>query len=879
MALGRNIAGLKSGLLAGTFLAGMAAGMPGAVAAQAGPAQAGAGAGAAAIPVSEEVVVVTGSIRSAQAAAVSAKRDALNLVDVAAADSVGRFPDQNTAAALARLPAVAVQRDQGQERYVQVRGAPNRWVSVSFDGVPVIGVDEGGTSRAFRFDAVPAVLLSSAVINKSLTPDLSAEAIVANVDLRTWSPLSREGLDIQGDAGLGAMDLGGGEQRQGSLRASWSNGTIGLVAGASTYRREQVTDNREVGAWNGRVPTELDIRNYQLIRENNGAFVGAELRAGPDWILSAKAIFTEFTDTEDRDQYEFRLDRAPGFATSTRGADLVNVPVRATFNEADYLTRYRIFTLGADYTGDRLTVSARLNRTESDNTTFLPLIQASTGTAQNVSLSYSMVDPRLPTVELFRTLPGTPPTRGAPLAALDQSAFASVTYIPAIQDSFSESQTAKLDATFALRDGLTLAGGVMWADRQLDGFTFAISNVAILTGRIAIGNYVTGENWATGFPLGITLKLVDNQRLRADALAALAGAPSAVPGQPYDRARDVPEINRYALGEQTLALYGSATWELGRTQIVAGVRIERFEGSNSGTVQIGANRFERLSVETETTDIFPSLNVRHEFTDRLIGRFAAGRGLARPSFGEVRVGASINDTSSPGTINGGNPALEPEYTAGVDFGLEFYPDRSSVLSASVYRRRVSGVLYANTEAVGSDAFDSNGIDRSGYLLTSTFNGGDGELTGWEFSYQQQFTWLPAPFDGLGFQGNLALIDGAFDTRQRRGIAFPGTSGQIVNASLYYERDGLSARISYQWRDDWLDTLGGFGVGSTGDEFRQAYENLDIALRYALTGQLTLFADLSNLTDETYVAFLGDAGRPTEVEQIGSRYLVGVRFSF
>lgn len=164
---------------------------------------------------SDDDIVVTGSIVTAPAESISAKRNAVNLTDIAAADAVGRFPDQNSAAALARLPAVAVQRDQGQERYIQVRGAPNRWTAVTMDGIPLIGVDEGGDTRAFRFDAIPAVLLSSLVINKSLTSDIPADAIVANIDLRTYSPLGRRGLHVAGDIGYGYMDRGQGEQRQG----------------------------------------------------------------------------------------------------------------------------------------------------------------------------------------------------------------------------------------------------------------------------------------------------------------------------------------------------------------------------------------------------------------------------------------------------------------------------------------------------------------------------------------------------------------------------------------------------------------------------------------------------------------------------------------
>ncbi|MCG2840897.1 TonB-dependent receptor plug domain-containing protein [Sandaracinobacter sp. RS1-74] len=238
-------------------------------------ASAGASAGVSA-DMGGEDIVVTGSILAAQAASVREKRDAPNLVDVAAADAVGRFPDQNSAAALSRLPSVAVQRDQGQERYIQVRGAPNRWTSVSIDGIPMVGVDEGGTTRAFRFDAVPAVLLSSMAINKSLTPDLPSEAIVANIDLRTYSPLAQDGFHLQGDLGYGFMDLGGKEQRQGSIRASWSNGTVGIVVGGSHYRRKQLTDNREVGLYDADGPTEFDVRQYKVERENNGLFAAIE---------------------------------------------------------------------------------------------------------------------------------------------------------------------------------------------------------------------------------------------------------------------------------------------------------------------------------------------------------------------------------------------------------------------------------------------------------------------------------------------------------------------------------------------------------------------------------------------------------------------------
>lgn len=282
-----------------------------------------------------ETITVYAPIRDAQALAIEEQRKADNMVAIVAADSIGRFPDQNSAAALARLPAVAVQRDQGQERYIQVRGAPNRWTSVSFDGVPVIGVDEGGATRAFRFDAVPSVILSSIAVNKSLTPDLPAEAIVAQIDMRTYSPFENKGLSISGDVGYGWMALGGGEQRQGSVRASWSNDSWGFMVAGSHYRRNQITDNREFAYDANDVISTLDFRNYLLTRENNGASAGVEFRPADGQMLFLKGVWSAFRDHELRNQYVFNLAGAQaGGVRGNDAGDLVAVPVRGSLSTA-----------------------------------------------------------------------------------------------------------------------------------------------------------------------------------------------------------------------------------------------------------------------------------------------------------------------------------------------------------------------------------------------------------------------------------------------------------------------------------------------------------------------------------------------------------------
>nr|WP_231568466.1 TonB-dependent receptor [Novosphingobium malaysiense] len=798
-------------------------------------------------------IVVTGTILASQQASVEAKRKADNLTDIAAADSVGRFPDQNAAAALARLPAVAVQRDQGQERYIQVRGAPNRWTSVSIDGIPMVGVDEGGDTRAYRFDAIPAVILSEMVINKSLTSNLQADAVVATIDLKTYSPMQKKGLHVSGDLGYGKMDLGGGEQRQGSLRLSWSNDTFGFVLGGSHYRRKQLTDNREASYADDGTPTNFSIRQYRLERWNNGLFGGVEYEPEAGKRIYAKAIFSEFNDNEQRNQYDFTIK-----------GDTV-AAMRGSFNFGEYRNRNYIGTIGGDYaTDDGLTASVKLNYTRTENTSYLPLVMAaSTGLPD---MSYDISNPNFP---VFTVNSGT--------FSQTSLSIPGTILIPAKQKTVSDSYTAKLDVSKEMGN-VTLSAGGLYADRDITGNNFSFSNFVYLGAYAAaigqpfnVNSYVTDKAWDSDYPLGLTFNYIDNVGMRRDVdnlLSALEGYGL------YNPDKDVPATDLYFQKEKTLAGYVMAKVESGPLTAIGGLRVENYVLDNAGSVYDGAS-YIPLSMHSSRTDLFPSLNIRYEATDNLVLRLADQRGVSRPAYGAMRVGASINDTTSPGTISGGNPFLKPEYTWGTDASIEYYLPGNGMISVAGFYRWVDNVLYQSQQTVNSDFYDFGGVDRSGYRLSGMFNGESGKLYGVEFNVLKQFDFLPGALSGFGFQGNLTLLDGSFDTPAQKNIAFQGMSKTITNASLFYEKYGVSARVSYQWRSHWLDTLGGLGSG----EYRKGYGNLDVSLRYSVNENLTLFADLANLTNETYIAYEGTTATPTEVERIGSRYMFGVRFTY
>jgi TonB-dependent receptor len=819
------------------------------------------------------VIVVTGSIRGSLENATETKRAALNLVDVATADSVGRFPDENVAAALARLPGVAVQLDQGQARYIQVRGAPNRWTSVSIDGLPQTGTDEGGGERAFRFDAVPAVLLQQMVVNKSLTPAITAEAVTAIVDLQTYSPLDdgKRGFSVTGDAGYGFMDLGGGQQRSGSLRLSWSNDVIGIAIGGSHYLREQVTDNREAGYDANGIPIDIDIRNYALERENNGLFGAFEVRASDSLKLFVNGFYSEFRDREERNAYEIEIGETA--ARGTRGlltGSLDNVSITTNYNDGRYINENIIASAGFDYEIDEGGIKGIVGYSRTENTTDLPLIQSS---IRGISVDYDRsADPRFPVVRLFRTInTGGVFSRGAELTSIPitEQNLPRTVLIPIIQGVVSDAWSAKIDAWKRL-DELKISAGLYATKRDITGNNIGIGGVVPLAATgFNPNDFTTNRPWDTQFPLGVGINYVDTRAMNRSLQEALGRAG-------INPANFVLPTSFYDQEERIIAGYAMAHWDAGPLQLVAGVRAEQYEIENAGTVLIGALQTP-LAVSQDFFDLFPSVNLRYEASDNIVLRLGGQRGVSRPAYAAIRVGASISDTAA--TINGGNPFLTPEYTWGVDAAVEYYFASNGIASVTAFHRWVEDVLYQSQQRVGSDLYDSNGIDRSDYLLGSTFNGEEGSLYGVEFNIETQFDFLPGALAGLGVQGNLTLLGGDFEARNAAGqletFAFQGLSDTVLNASIFYEYAGLSLRVAYQKRSEFLDTLGGLGAG----EFRDGFENLDVTARYALTPNITLFADLANLTDETYVAFEGTPATPSEVERIGERYLFGVQFNF
>ena len=796
----------------------------------------------------EEVVVVAKSIKASQQAAIEAKRNAVNVADIISADAVGRFPDQNIADALGRLPGVAIERDQGQARYVSFRGAPKRYTTTAFNGIDIPGVENG---RVPRFDAYPAVIIGQVVANKAITADMPGESISGYINVKTFSPSDIDGWSLAVEAGLGEQDLGGGDIEKLNARASYSNDRFGIVVYGSENRREQVTDNREMeytGTRGALVPVEFSFRNYQLVRDDKayGGSLEAYLDNGSRFYVSS--LNTEFTDKEERNQWNFVFpDGAP--------AQTGTVPVGSAerlLEDGVYGNETDVNSIGADLVLGDWEVTASYSRINTLFDTHLP-IPFYIGGGQLSNVFYDVTDAEEPVLTFNENL-------------ADVGYFLPL-FITAIGELDNEADQFKVDVSRANRWGV-IKFGVQYDSRDADGGGSPLS-VVINGVQFADPSLYREGPWETDFNNTVGGYYIDNVAFLEDVIGSTG----------YTRP-DFPDEERLSIDEAITSAYFMQTIDMDWGNVVLGVRVEDTSYETIGSRLVGAT-FEPLTVEKDYTNVLPNAHVNWDFRDNQKLRFSYSTGISRPTYVESRAGASISVLTQ--SVVGGNPELDEETAWGVDVAYEWYFADASLLSVTAFHRSIDNVISESIERVDGSIYSDLAAPGELWDLTAFGNGKDGELRGIELSFTGRLdNYIDGFWSGFGVSANVTFIDSEYTNTEGNKFELPGQSDKTYNVSLFYEDYGLSARLSYRYRDAWLDETEAGRLGTPAGIYWGEQKRLDLSVRYELEPlighNVSLFLDVNNLTDATDIRYTGSPWNPNQVEAYGRRYLVGVRYS-
>ena len=288
--------------------------------------------GATSVAALEEIIVVGQA--AAFASALNQERSANNLVSVLDTDAMGQFPDQNVAESLRRLTGVSVETDQGEGRYVVIRGMDPDLNSTSINGVRATAAEP---RRALQLDVIPTDLLDGLEVHKTLTPDMDADAIGGSINVKTLSAFSRKGLYAKARA----------ESSVNGLREEWGpklsfagsniyemdgDRRLGIAGALSWHDRAIQGDNNEADDWevsdNGNdFMEEFQPRLYTVERERLGGALNFDLDVSDATTLHLYTLYSRFTDTELRNRVTFGLDGLDEDTITATTADYTEVEI------------------------------------------------------------------------------------------------------------------------------------------------------------------------------------------------------------------------------------------------------------------------------------------------------------------------------------------------------------------------------------------------------------------------------------------------------------------------------------------------------------------------------------------------------------------------
>lgn len=811
-------------------------------------------------------VVVTGS-RAAERRALQIKKVSDNIVEVLQANDVGKLPDQNVAEAVKRLPGISVANDQGEGRYVIIRGVNPNLANVTINGQTAPAPEPEG--RQVKLDDIPSSLIGRVEVIKSLTPDLDANAIAGQIDIDTLSAFDRKGRFATARAAYGRFDLNGKHPYEGDLTVGGKFGPenqFGLVLSGNYSNRPIESQNfgasgptyRPVNGFN--MPDLIEFRDYNLVRKRTGFAGNLDWRPSDAVNLFLRTTYSKFSDNETRDR--FRIDNESAFVnqTATSGGFTGRGIAYVRRREEDDNTK--TVSIGGRFKPGvgELKVEGSWSKAEKTDPLRSEWQFRTGGTALNVT--YDTSNP------LYTFTPSAP--------FFDATKYTpnSVNYDhrKAAEDLYQGRADYSLPFTSIGQDS-DIKIGVKYAHTRktnerdyqtytATGFTLADTNPFTSAVTTDDGRYTLGP------------------RVNYDgAQAYFAANPSKFT---YSASGSIPNnlVNDYDITEKLLAGYAMADLHFDKWTVIPGVRVEQVKGdykakviTAKSTINDPFNTFGDFS----DTDVFPGINVRYDVSKALVLRAAATTSIGRPNYADLAPYANI-DTSGTGTLGLGNPNLKALKAKNLDASVEYYLPGQGILSAAVFYKSIDHPIFTGVRTPTAAEQTLYGVGPTAQVTQPT-NADEATIKGVEFNAQVQFTFLPSPLDGLGASANWTIVDAhATGAPGRAGeVPLALQSNQVGSAQLNYEKYGFTGRLAWSHRAKYLLNL---GATAAVDQWVDDYSSLDMRVAYTFAGKaVTVFIEGSNLTDEPYRIWVGDKKQVIENERYGATWRAGVQLAF
>lgn len=797
-----------------------------------------------------EEVVVTG-FRASLDAALNVKRDSVAAVDAIVAEDIAKFPDQNLAESLQRIPGIAIQRDGGEGRGITVRGLGSQFTRVRVNGLETITTSHDGAAsnrdRAFDFNVFASELFSSIVVHKTASADLDEGSLGAVVDLNTGNPLKgKYGLTFAASAQASYNDLSetwgprfagliGWKSPDGTLGASisaayqktttkeignntvrWAQARFDSVNGTNCFTTANsggtyvpsAACNQAALSFHPRIPRYGEVTHE---RERLGLTGSIQWSPSDATQVSIDALYSNFK-ADRREKWGEVLLRSNERSINVANPvyDSNNNMIAATLNDAWVRTEHflkktetEFYQIGASWDQDvtdnfRFTLMGGYSRSNADVPVETTIVFDDRD-AQGYSYDYrDMMAPTL-TFGTSVTTPGNfqlAEIRDRPSNVLNQF------------------RTAQLRTEWDVTEDFTVKTGAVWRRYDFDVKAFTRDTAVCGNGGVdrILGTVTCSPTSAFGpsavYGLPVTAALSELFTLTGsnapsgtttswlipnlDAAAAYTGL--------YSRTAAPDLGNNRGVREETTGGYlqfdGKGTMFGLDYALNAGIRYIRTDQRSYAITNIAP-------VERSYDDWLPALNVAFYPTQDIIVRSAIAKVMTRPSLGNLTPGGSADGFNY--RITRGNPDLLPFRSTNFDVAVEWYFAPQSIFSVALFKKNVESFPVAASVA---GSFTETGLSpsllnptspgaapseqaRPIWTISTTGNGTGASLKGAEIALQAPFRFLPAFLSNFGGIVNATFVDSTALYTQQGPATTPG--GSLPSVTVENTLYGLSKK--------------------------------------------------------------------------------------
>lgn len=805
-------------------------------------------------------VVVTG-VFSGQAKAINKQKGNINVTNVVSSDQIGKFPDSNIGDALKRISGINVQYDQGEARFGQVRGTPAEFSSVTINGTRIPSAE--GDVRNVQLDLIPSDMIQMIEVNKTLMPDQDGDAIGGSINLVTKNSPSR--LSLNATAGSGYNWISRKAQMNFGITIGnrFFDDRFGVMLSASYHNSPSGSYNTEF-IWekddNSKVyVNDYQIRQYFVTRERQSYSLSLDYKFSTHNKIWLKGIFNNRNDWENRYRATLKDITPEGVAdvrVQTKGGGKGQRDAR--------LERQRTLdlTLGGENRLGIFDLDWKLGYARASE--YRPNERYIDFRLKKQYFGFDLSNPREPWAY---------PLNGSTMTLNDNFSLKELT--EQFEDIVERDIKAAIDFKTSLSDRSKLKFGLKYVAKTkrkgIDYYEYtpedkkgflkdALDHIV----NESTSRFMPSDKYQTGIfvdkqYLG-SLNLNDESMFSKEQVAAeLAGN--------YNAREDV--ASGYARIDSRLS---------DNINFMGGLRIER-----TSLRYTGRDYDDETDVVTATPrekssyiNFLPSLLLKWELKKEMIVRVGYNQSLSRPKYSALVPGMNIS--RSDNEIKIGNPSLKATTSHNIDLNAEYYWKSVGLVSASLFYKHIDGFIV--DEVIYNKEYDNHIWTK----FTKPKNAGNANIFGAEVTYQRDFSFIHPMMKCLGFYGTYTythsrVTDFNFEGRENeKGLSLPGSPAHTANASLFFEKWGLNARLSFNYASAFIDEM---GASSFYDRYYDAVKYLDLNLSYTFgrKAKLTLYADCTNLLNQPLRYYQGSRDYTMQQEYYGVKFNAGVKVSF